>query len=111
MPTVLSQIGVSECDRGSANKQRCRRQTGRAHHPPNSAYGPGRSRPGYSRAGLQCRGPVPLPIPFLYHDDRVGDQRIAAHMVEMEMGVDDEINSRRVVIMASSRALISSPGW
>jgi hypothetical protein len=39
-----------------------------------------------------------FPFPFLYHHDRIGDQRIAAHMVEMEMGVDYEINSRRVVI-------------
>jgi hypothetical protein len=47
-PAVFSEIGALECDRGSANIQGFRRQTGRAHHPLNSAYAPGRSRPGCS---------------------------------------------------------------
>src|SRR4051812_43081952 len=37
-------------------------------------------------------------IPFapLYQQRRVWDQRVAANMVEMQMGVDDEINLCRV---------------
>ena len=39
-----------------------------------------------------------LPLAPLHHQRRVGDQRVAADMIEMEMRGDDEVDLARVAV-------------
>jgi len=41
---------------------------------------------------------MPASIRALHQHRRVGDQRVAADMVEMKMGIDDEVDLRRIAV-------------
>jgi hypothetical protein len=48
-----------------------------------------------------------FPLASLNNHDRIGNERIAADVIEVKMRVDDDVNPRRIAV---DRFLISSPG-
>ena len=44
----------------------------------------------------QLRNPARLPFGLLHDDARIGDETVAAGMVEMQVGIDDVTNAARI---------------